>query len=309
MLMFNTEGGRGTFLSDGTLETLLRLKSGGAALLYLYIQHKQGRFDPAACAEALAMDPKDILVQLDLLEKSGLVTRGGEAPELPEVLPGYSARDIDGVLQGDTAFNGIVAYTKQRLGRPLTTNDISTLLGLYDSLGLPAGVIMLLVGFICERDLRRYGPGHRITLRQIEREAFRWSRDGILTETGADAYIQKQMEREEDFFRIRGILMITGRAPTKSEASYMEKWLSLGLCDGLIEAAYDRTVLQTGGLKWGYMNKILESWAEKGIRTVEEIETKDSRRFQKKGAAPGAGPSGVNAAERLKKMRLDGLGE
>ena len=45
----------------------------------------------------------------------------------------------------------------------------------------------------------------------------------------------------------------------------------------VILLAFDRTVTNTGGLKWGYMNKILSNWKEKDLRTVAEIEEKDSR--------------------------------
>ena len=43
------------------------------------------------------------------------------------------------------------------------------------------------------------------------------------------------------------------------------------------------------GSKWGYMNKIIRNWYEKGLFTAEDVETKDRRRSghpPKKGEAP-----------------------
>ena len=44
-----------------------------------------------------------------------------------------------------------------------------------------------------------------------------------------------------------------------------------------LSVAYDRTVTNTGCLKWNYMKKIVSSWHQKGIHTVQEIEEKDRR--------------------------------
>ena len=41
---------------------------------------------------------------------------------------------------------------------------------------------------------------------------------------------------------------------------------------------YDRTVTNTGALKWSYMNKIMQSWHENGLHSAAEIESGDPRR-------------------------------
>ena len=45
--------------------------------------------------------------------------------------------------------------------------------------------------------------------------------------------------------------------------------------------AYERTCLNTGGLNWAYMNKILQRWQEQGLRTPEDVRNGD----QKNGSA------------------------
>ena len=41
--------------------------------------------------------------------------------------------------------------------------------------------------------------------------------------------------------------------------------------------AYEKTCLNTGGLKWPYMNKILQSWHEKGLHTGKDIRMGDRK--------------------------------
>ena len=71
---------------------------------------------------------------------------------------------------------------ERKLGKKLTAPDVGVLLGLNDYLGLPADVIYLLVCHCSERVQRRYGPGRRPGMKQIEREGYvphRLAGDGL----------------------------------------------------------------------------------------------------------------------------------
>ena len=48
-----------------------------------------------------------------------------------------------------------------------------------------------------------------------------------------------------------------------------------GFPDEAIRLAYEKTCMNTGGLKWPYLHSILASWHDKGLRTVEQIRTGD----------------------------------
>ena len=48
--------------------------------------------------------------------------------------------------------------------------------------------------------------------------------------------------------------------------------------------AYERTCLNTGGLNWNYMNKILQRWHEAGLHTAEAVRSGDRK--------PGSGTPG-----------------
>jgi len=41
--------------------------------------------------------------------------------------------------------------------------------------------------------------------------------------------------------------------------------------------AYERTCLNTGGLNWAYMNKILQRWQEQGLRTAQQVQSGDRK--------------------------------
>ena len=58
---------------------------------------------------------------------------------------------------------------------------------------------------------------------------------------------------------------------TGAEEKYAKAWLDMGFDDEAITMAYERTCLNTGGLSWAYMNKILTRWHQTGLRTGKQI--------------------------------------
>ena len=51
----------------------------------------------------------------------------------------------------------------------------------------------------------------------------------------------------------------------------------MGFADDAITMAYERTCLNTGGLSWAYMNKILQRWHEAGFHTAADIRAGDRK--------------------------------
>ena len=111
----------------------------------------------------------------------------------------------------------------------------------------------------------------------VEKEAFRWANREIFTVQQAESYIAETDRREQEEAKVRRLLQISDRRPTTTERGYIDKWLTMGYGCDTLALAYDRTVVKTGRLTWAYMDKIVSSWAEQGLRTVEEIEKGDAR--------------------------------
>ena len=95
------------------------------------------------------------------------------------------------------------------------------------------------------------------------------------------------------------ILQIRGRSLTQAEERYASAWLEMGFDDGAIALAYERTCLNTGGLKWPYMNKILASWQLSGLLTGAQIRSGDRKPAVPKGASGQLGKAELEAIQRV----------
>lgn len=290
-------------VSREAVEKLLGASSGDAALLYLYILSCGGRLDAADAAAAIHRSPSQVEGAVEVLSRLGLVSLGDRAARPPrleraEELPDYTPEEIAREARNGSLFSELVANVQQSLGSTLSSEGLKTLFGIYDYLRLDPDVILMLVNWCVAEYQRRYGQGRRPSMRYIEKTAYAWEREGVLSMDAAIDFIKRQ-ERlragERDYMEAMGLM---GRTLSASEKRYIDSWLDMGLDAGAAAVAYDRTVLKTGRLTWRYMDSIMRSWHSKGIRTVRDIEEKDAPPDRKKPPAAGnAGKNGTTANE------------
>ena len=288
------EHGTDNCISATAVDRLLAAHDGDVALLWLWLsRHAQPDLESAArdlCRTRAEMEAAwEKLRRMELAQSAAApavppavspapIEPSRQAPADP---PEYTARDI--VERGDPAFTALVAEAQRVLGHGLSTPDLKKLFGIYDYLALPAEVVMQLLHY-CAASSR----GRLPSMRYIEQEAYIWADREILTLEQAEAFIAEQARRREESAAVAELLGIRGRELTGTERKYIQSWLEADTPRELISLAYDRTVTNTGALKWSYMNKILQSWREKGLRSVAQVQEKDLP--PRRGAAPAAKP-------------------
>ena len=261
-------------------DRLIGRGDGDAALLYLCLL----RADRGVTAQELQRRLKWSQLRLHAaetaLQELGLIDRPPEQkpPEPAQERPVYTADDLTDLLTGDAGFRMLVPQTEEKLGKRLKTADLQILAGLYDDLGLPADVIYLLVCHCVARSEERYGPGRRPTLRQIEKEGYRWAQLGLFDQESASRYLRDWNVRRSAMSRYMQVLGLGDRRPVESEERYITDWMDKGFPPETVALAYDKTVFYKKELNWRYLNGILRRWHENGWHTEEEVRQGDSRK-------------------------------
>ena len=282
-------------------DRLISSGDGDGALLYIYLL-RRGAGPEAELCRALGWTAERLRAAAARLRSLGLVS-GGTVPDGSGELPEYTAEDIVRRSREDADFRCILAEAERLLGHTLSTQETKTLFGVYDFVGLPTDVMLVLLHYCLDEARRRYGPGRVPNMKQIEREARRWGELEIMTLEQAEEYIRAQEHRHSAAMELRSVFGIRDRDYTVSERKYVESWLDMGFGAEAVELALDRTIANTGQLKWQYMNKILLSWHSKGLHTPEEIERGDSRRpSQVRGRASARDSGQSGELERVKKL-------
>ena len=282
-------------ISQKDMRLLLSAASPDAALLYLYT--RSGNDWKNAGAE-LHMNESRLGCAEATLRQLGLMLDDRVSHIAPGERPSYSERDVLQAMDGDGDFRGLYGEVQRLLGRSLNTEELKILLGFVRYLGMTPELVSVLVCY-CKDRARRKGSLRNPSLRAIEKEAYAWAEQGIESVEDAAAFIQKENVRNSRISRLMGLLQIHGRSLTGAEERYAKAWLDMDLSEELISMAYERTCLNTGGLYWAYMYKILQRWHDQGLRTAEDVRTGDRKGSLPKGASGQLGEAELEAIQRV----------
>ena len=277
-----------------SVQKLLSAASGDAALLYLYIQSGN---DPAEAESALRLTAGRYQCAAATLRQLGLwpeeKTRFIPSGERPQ----YSEQDVSSAMNQSGEFRRLYGEIQRLLGRTLNTEELKIVLGFVRYLGLPADVICVLVCY-CKDRAKQRGSLRNPSLRAIEKEAYAWAEQGIDTMEEAGAYIQNQNMRRSRMGELKKLLQIRNRELTAAEERYADTWLEMGFDNDALAMAYERTCLNTGGMSWAYMKKILTRWHEAGYHTAQQIQAGDKKPLPK-GASGQLGQAELEAIQKV----------
>ena len=279
----------------GDLRRLLSSLSGDAALLYLYIK---GGNSPETAEKDLRFTASRYSCAAATLRQLGLWPEEKRSPIMSGERPSYTEKDVLEAMDQDMSFRLLYGEIQRLLGRSLNTEELKIILGFVRYLGLSCEVISVLVSY-CKDRARQKGSLRNPSLRAIEKEAYRWAEQGIDTLEEAAAYIHQQNLRNSRLAALMRLLQIRGRALTQAEEKYARSWLEMNLPDEVIALAYERTCVNTGGLNWPYMNKILTSWHQAGLTTADAIRSGDRKQPVPKGASGELGQAELEAIQRV----------
>lgn len=282
-------------ISQSDMRKLLSAASPDGALLYIYLK-SGNRLENAE--NDLHLNPSRLSCAGAILRQLGLMEEERPSHIAPGERPSYSEQDVLTAMDTDTSFRSLYGEVQRLLGRSLNTEELKILLGFIRYLGMGADVISVLVCY-CKERARQRGSLRNPSLRTIEKEAYAWAERGIDSVEEAAAFIQAQNVRNSRLYRLMNILQIRGRSLTGAEERYAQSWLDMGMEEELISMAYERTCLNTGGLNWAYMNKILQRWHEQGFHTADEVRSGDHKGTVPKGASGQLGQAELEAIQRV----------
>ena len=281
-------------ISQSDVRKLLGAANPDASLLYIYLHSG----NPVSNASAdLQLSESRLSCASAVLRQLGLWAEEKAVHIAPGERPSYSETDVLDAMDRDTSFRSLYGEIQRLLGRSLNTEELKILLGFVRYLGMTPDVISVLVCY-CKDRARQKGSLRNPSLRTIEKEAYAWAERGIDTVEEAAAFIQTQNVRHSRIGRLMQVLQIRGRSLTAAEERYASNWLDMGFDESAISIAYERTCLNTGGLNWAYMNKILQRWHEAGLHNADQIRNGDQKSIPK-GASGQLGAAELEAIQKV----------
>ncbi len=266
-------------------DLLLTQDQGDPALLYLHIM-RHANASPEQWDKARIRLAQEALDQLGLFpeeykQEAKQVADASQKLEQQEP-PQYSAQDLAVAMsQPDQVFSGLVTAIQQQLGKVLVSHDLTQLLTIYNYLGMPPEVMLMLVTHCISQAESKHGAGAKPTISQIKKEAHAWEREGITSFESANQHVQFLAEVSQLELRVLQIFHLQTRPLIQTERNTVKQWISWGFGDDILTSAYERTVAQTGNFEWRYCHGILKSWHQQGFQSLEQIKAHDNTLAQR----------------------------
>jgi DnaD/phage-associated family protein len=162
----------------------------------------------------------------------------------------------------------------------------NTLIQLYEYFGMKKEVIITLLTYCAQIE--------KTDCRYIERVGADWSDKGIDTLSEAQKEVQR-LTRSHDYTVKIMKLFEMERRPTTKQAEFIDKWEKDGFSADLVVYAYEKAYENTGKLSFPYIDKVLTSWRDSGLKSVKEVKNAESDyKSKKKPDKSGGVPSDID---------------
>ena len=218
------------------------------------------------------------------------------------IKPSYSASQVKAFKAShESPESGIDIFYLAEVYRkkPLSPSDISTIIYICEELGFSDEMFDHLLQYCTERN--------KSDFRYIEKVAISWKEAGVTTPEEADNLPGKYDRKVYEIMRQLGK---TGNTPTKTEVSYINRWVcEYGFADDIILEACERTVLATEKNRFQYADSILKNWKEKGVGKISDVQDLDRQHEKKSSAKTSLGDrsaAGVNSSNGFNRFSQRG---
>lgn len=290
------------------------LRFAGAAQLKILLwalRNCPGGFDADAAAQALKLSRMDVVDAVQYWIEAGIIQQtGGDSagtaeenrqytvsPAQPQPaeekvnLPLAPAKPLSEDIVRRTQESPEIAFlfrqAQKKLGRTIGYDTQAKLLMMHDQYGLPVEVVLMIVEYCVSR-----GKGN---INYIEKMAMNWADREIDTIDSAEREIDYLNRTNTIWTSLRALTGYGNPYPTTQQQQFLDEWTQkLGFDVDMIYCAYEKTIDKIGKTSFAYMNKILQSWSQEGLRTRAQVERADAER--RKQAAPQSGGKKVEAS-------------
>lgn len=189
-----------------------------------------------------------------------------------------SGKELEKRVKESSDVQLLISETERNFGKNLIPSEASALVSLYDWAGLSVDIILMIIGYCASIG--------KTNMRFVEKLAFEWIDKGIDSHETVAIHIKQLTEKSANESAVKTTFGIYNRSLTTKEKNFIHSWfVDMRFDIDMIKLAYEKTIDSTNNMSFGYINKILTSWNEKGIRTPAQAEEEqknytDSRKNQ-----------------------------
>ena len=199
-------------------------------------------------------------------------------------------------LAVDDELKFLVSEAQTALGKVLSNADVSTLLMLKDTCGLPLDVILMLIQYAISID--------KGNMRTVEKLGVRWADDGVDSVEAAENKIRLATQRTKCYSIVATAFGLKNAgSPSKKQLDYCSAWVTeWKFSPEMLREAYERCVDAKGEMKFNYIDGILRRWHTAGIHNLSELKESEQKKTASKKEPPRNQSYNIDQLDEINKM-------
>lgn len=304
-------------VSSGFLTTYMPSANGEYVKIYLYLLQAfqlGGELSTSVMADFFEMPEKDVLRALKYWDTKGVLALTYEgksirhitllSPWEEETPPKAAAETVPSVsapqdsiadfaltpamiqeAEHSESFQNLLNLVQIYFKLTLNGIDYEKLIWIYFQMKKDCDACEVLVEYCADKPKR----GSR--MRQLEQLACRCIEQELFDAKSIRAHLQ----HTDHCQLVRDALGVSKKVLATNEQEFVRRWFEqLGFDEALVKEACARTVRNTETGRFEYADKILSSWHEKKIRTLEQVAEQDARFQESRKSYPAKSDSRKN---------------
>ncbi len=158
----------------------------------------------------------------------------------------------------------LLSEAQIKFGRILKTGEASTLVWLFDDVGMDASLILMLIEYAVSEN--------KCNITFIEKTAIDWLNADIKNIADAERHITEQYAKKTAWRLVQAAFGLDERMASKKELDYAQLWINEWHLDRkILRLAYERCVDAKSKFSMPYTAKILEGWHNSGYTTDSDV--------------------------------------
>ncbi len=256
------------------------IKTAGAlSLKVLLLVLSQPQITANQMAEMLCVSVGDIQDAANYWIVNKILMSSDES-KVPSIQPSIEETSIKRVSQAPVRLSGkelekrvkessdvklLISETEKHFGKNLIPSEASVLVSLYDWAGLSVDILLMIISYCASIN--------KNNMRFVEKLALEWIDKGIDSHETVASHIMQLTEKNANESAVKTTFGIYNRSLTTREKNFIHSWfVDMHFDIDMIKLAYEKNVDATNNMSFNYINKILTSWNEKGVRTPAQVE-------------------------------------
>ncbi|MDD6401069.1 MAG: DnaD domain protein [Lachnospiraceae bacterium] len=220
-----------------------------------------------------------------------------QTKQVPDV-PVFTKKAIEAKLR-DEEWEDLTFQLETYFARPLSNNEINSLMYIHDSLGFSVDLMEYLFEYCLTLGKK--------SVKYAQAVAIEWYKDDI----------KNRQTAKENYTATNGMIKLVYKelginnrtCPTQAELAFVKTWSNdYAMTPELIQLACQKAILsKPNSANFKYVNGIIESWHKNNVKTLSDVDELDKTFVAKINAKTNSTkqPSNVSSFNNFKQTKLD----